>query len=258
MCYKRLPLWLFFISCYCGTGLANNQTPWEITLSGGSAQLNAQDFTTNLYPNQTPDDKNQQQNAGEWKAWTVHAGIGYRFFLGDAKNSSQDIQWLPLFIPQLNFYYLQGNIEGRVDKYYEYPIDPNCDVGYSTRVSSSRLMADTNLTLISWHRYSLYAKAGVGLAWNQVDYHSTDGPYSQTLSLAQQTDTNFAYEFGGGARVDINPYVGFSVEYLYTGVMQLELNNKGALADVGEIGDMESEPFNLSSQAILLGVYVVF
>lgn len=249
---------LFLIQLYCGQVLANDLSPWQITLSGGTAELNAQDFTTNIYPNQTPSDKNQQQNAENWKAWTVQAGLGYRFFLWDAKGYSNDIQWLPLLVPQINFYYLQGNVNGTVNKYYEYPIDPDCDVNYSVGVSSSRLMADLNLTFISWRNYSLYGKAGIGPSWNQVNYHSKEGPSSDTIYLDRQIDTNFAYEFGGGAQVDITKNLGLSLEYLYTGFTQLELNNEGSQEGVGELDDVDSEHFNLSSQAVLLGIYVNF
>jgi opacity protein-like surface antigen len=257
---KSLISALLFFGYFCfGEALANEPTPWEITIAGGTAELDAQDFTTHIYPTLIPGDKNQQQNAEDWKAWTVQAGVGYRFYLWETKRYSDEIQWLPLLVPQINFYYLKGNVDGTVNKYYEYPeIDPNCDVDYSVGVSSSRLMADVNLTFISWRNYALYGKAGIGPSWNQVDYHAKEGPSSQELSLNQQTDTNFAYEFGGGARVAITKQLDLSLEYLYSGFTHLELNNHGTLEGAGDLNDIENESFNLSSQAVLLGVNVTF
>ena len=256
---KSLLFTLLLSPLYHVQAIANDTTPWEINLAGGTAELNAQDFTTNIYPDLLiSSDKNQQKNADDWKAWTIQAGVGYRFYLWDAKRYSDEIQWLPLLIPQINFYYLKGNVNGRVDKYYEYPMDPDCDVDYSVGVSSSRVMADLNLMFVSWRNYSLYGKAGIGPSWNRVDYRSKEGAASEEIHLNPQTDTNFAYEFGGGARVAITQHVGLSLEYLYTGFTHLDLNNKGTLEGTGDLDDVDSDHFNLSSQAVLLGVDVNF
>lgn len=251
-----LSVFLLFMQFYHGSALAEDNDSWEITLAGGTAELSAQDFASNIYSN--PSDKNQQQNAGDWKAWTVQAGVGYRLPLWGAEDYSEEIQWLPLLVPQINYYYLEGDIAGRVDKYYGYPIDDNCDVDYSVSFASSRLMADINLTFISWRNYSLYGKAGIGPSWNRLDYFSKEGPASKELRINPQTDTNFAYEFGGGARIAVTEQLYLSLEYLYAGFTELALNNQGTLEEVGELDDFESENFNLTSQEVLLGINFTF
>ena len=214
---------------------------WEFLAMGAFAAINTDDFfiseTENWKDKFSPDD-------GSWESWSAQLGVGYMIPLFDAEEYSDELQWFPGIEPQVNVYYLDGNTSG--DVYLFESADFN-NAGYGLDIESTRLMFDTALTVASWRNISVYGIAGLGIAWNNVGFNITpneDCPY--TFYPESKSQTNFAYEFGGGVTLDITENIAFSAEYLYTGFSDVDI----------EMNEFESNNIDLSSQAVFLGFRV--
>lgn len=231
---------------------------WELLLFGGTAELNTDNTTITTY-DYLPADKIKQNNEGSWKSWTIQAGVGYVVPLFGAERLSDEVQWFPAIEPQLNVYYLKGNVDGNVDRYYKYPdVDPSNDTGYKMDIESTRLMLDVALTFVSWRNVSLYGIAGIGPSWNRVGFHGKENDCVEAVNLSQDTTTNFAYEFGGGLSYLLNEHLSLTAEYLYTGFNDIAIGDSGHLGNGAELSDVDSKDFDLHSQAVFAGFRLAF
>lgn len=228
---------------------------WEPHAMGGIATLEADDIEIQMTPIEM--DTLEQSNASAWDSWTVTAGLGYIFPLFGAKVYSRDVQWFTAIQPQLNVYYLQGDMDGDVNRFSDFPGEYN-DTEYTLEFKSTRLMFDTSLTVASWRMVSIYAIGGVGISWNTIDLdeHASDCVSSVDLD---NNDTNFVWEVGAGITFAATKHLALSFEYLFTQFENLELGENGTLGDSGStLSEVESESFDLNSQALMLGLRYAF
>jgi hypothetical protein len=220
---------------------------WQAILMGGIGTLNADNATLEFAPSVT--DTLKQTNGDEWNIWTGNFGVARVFALSDFELYTGEIQWIPTIAPQINVYYFQDTIEGHVDR----SIGDNSK--YSLGLHSTRVMFDLALTLASYRNISLYAIAGIGPSWNHLEYRSHE-PDCDIL-LDDRTDHNFAYEMGGGITYDVTEHLGISVEYLYSGMSDIKLNQNGELEDSFDL-DVDTQTFDLNSQTVFLGLRYSF
>jgi len=214
---------------------------WEFLALGAFGAVDTSDFVIS----ETESWKDKfSPNDESWEAWSAQLGVGYMIPLFDAEEYSDEVQWFPGIEPQLNVYYLDGNTDGDV---YLFESPDFNNARYGLDIESTRLMFDTALTFASWRNVSVYGLAGLGIAWNHVGFNITpddDCPY--TLYPESRSQTNFAYEFGGGVTFDITERVAFSAEYLYTGFSDVDVKMNG----------YESDNIELNSQAVFFGFRV--
>jgi opacity protein-like surface antigen len=214
---------------------------YELILMGGIATIDADDLTVELTNGEI--DLLTQTNETDWDAWTGRIGVGYVYGLSDAS-----MQWFPTLSPQLNFYYLNGNINGDLSR----PLDPHIDsTHYDMELTSKRLMFDLALTVVRFEALSIYALGGAGVAWNEIDFDSRkdDDFHLSNQDLETESSAGFAYEFGGGLTYTISDEFGISAEYLYTGLTDVL---------VGAHEFEEDVEFDLTSQAVLVGFRFTF
>ena len=99
-------------------------------------------------------------------------------------------------------------------------------------IKSTRVMLDGALTIVTVKkRLSLYAKGGIGNAWNRASYSDmANGDSSctlQGLKLNTATHSNFAWEAGAGLIYAFNHRVGLSLEYLYADLGTMKTSATG-------------------------------
>lgn len=158
-----------------------------------------------------------QPNGNNWNTFAGQAGIGYVYYRPGALQYSDKAQWFTAIEPEVNGYYLgQGNFTGDV---YRFNSPAFNEMTYSMSLQSARVMVDGALTIASKKKYALYAIGGVGNAWNILSYSDTYNNAAncpdQGLNLGSHTNSNFAWEVGGGVTYTYNPRILLSVEYLY-------------------------------------------
>jgi hypothetical protein len=226
---------------------------WEVIMMGGTASLDAENTTIDMTADET--DQLQQRNDGDWKSWTANLGVGYVIPIFDSVVYSDEVQWLPAVEPQINGYFLKGNINGNVDRYYEFPGNFS-DTDYSMELESTRVMFDVSLTLASYRNLSIYAIAGIGPSWNRIDFETPNCAPGEEIEIDPHTTVNFAYEFGGGINYALTEHIALTVEYLYTGFNDLRLDDDGEVGGVDQ--ELKSDDFDLSSQAVLFGIRYAF
>ncbi|MFA6036942.1 MAG: outer membrane beta-barrel protein [Legionellales bacterium] len=229
--------------------ITNDANPWEILLLGGIASLDAD--STLIYASDIQTDKISQTNDDDWKSWSVQLGLGYTIPLSDDEYEAEDLTWFPSIQPQINLYYLQGNIDGYVDRFYQYEGNFS-DTDYQSNFESTRLMFDLALTIAAYQNFSVFALAGVGPAWNRVSYDTGVNNEAQ-LHLNEQNQTNFAYEFGAGVSYALSEQLSITGEYLFTGFTNVELGENGTEGHNIET-HVETEDFDLNAQTLLLGL----
>jgi opacity protein-like surface antigen len=224
---------------------------WEILGMGGFGAFDAGDSTLDITGSEV--DKLVQTNENDWETWTAQLGVGYVIPLFDAEEYSDEIQWFPAIEPQLNVYYLEGDIVGDV---YRFESPDFNEADYSINLKSTRLMFDVALTLASWRDLSVFALAGIGPSWNRLDFssHIDEGVDCDLndVGVDSHTDTNFAYEFGGGVTYELTEHLALSAEYLFTGFDDLKLGNSD------DVEDLDPSDFHLNSSAFLFGLRVMF
>jgi outer membrane autotransporter protein len=193
------------------------------------------------------------QDGNDWNAWTVAVGVGYLYPLQEA-DEDEEVNWFTAITPQLNLYYLNGNdIDGDIYRYENPDLD---HASYTSEFSSTRLMLDFDLTVMAIEKFSVFALAGLGVAWNNTELSVN---YDEALkypdwSLDSTTTTAFAYEFGAGVAYDITDDWGISLEYLYANLGDA---NVSGYAPIGEDKDdlvIDSSDIDMSSQSIILGM----
>jgi len=217
------------------SSLAMAEDSWQISFAGGFATLAADNMV--LYVTEYEHDKAIQTNDDDWKSWTAQVGIGYVIPLFN------NTQWFTTIEPQINGYFLQGNINGYVDRFYQYDIDCE-DVDFQMDLISRRVMFDLALNVATWKNLSVYGIAGIGAAWNTISYHHDADEFYLPVYIKGHTQTDFAYEFGGGLSYALLENLSLTAEYLYTGFSDLSLDDSSGV---------ESDDFSLNSQAVLFG-----
>lgn len=248
-CTRALTL-TAILSTSSGMAFADEFDPFfEILIFGGVTNVNATD--THVKVSDSDTDKFVQSNDNDWNAWTAQLGVGYVYPLTD-ELSSGDVQWFPIINPQLNVYYL-GNADIHSDVYL-YGMDEYDFMDSAMDYDSTRLMFDLGLTIAQIDQFSVYALAGAGIAWNNVNLNATPNqegidcgiyPYS----LNDNNSTSFAYEFGGGVTYAASDRVAISLEYLYAGINDVKLGS-----DTSSDFDLEGSSFDVNSQSVLLGL----
>jgi opacity protein-like surface antigen len=227
--------------------------PWEILLFGGTSALDADNTLIHISEDET--DKITQSNAGDWKSWSLQLGLGYIIPLSDAKHRTKKFQWFPSIEPQMNLYFLKGNIEGAVDRFYQYAGNYS-DTDYKINLESTRLMFDIALTFASYRNFSIFGIAGIGPSWNRIGY-DTGVVNEAELHLSKKTQTNFAYEFGGGISYAFTEHLSVTGEYLFTGFNNIELSENGIEGNDREI-TVKSDKFDLNAQTVFFGLRYAF
>lgn len=228
---------------------------FEVTGALGVAGLGVSNGFLGVTSSET--DRLVQTNRYDWNTFAGQLGLGYVFYVPGAQLYSEKVQWFSSLEPELNGYYLsRTNLIGEVRRFGS----PNFnEMTYKIPVESYRLMFDTALTVASFEQYSLYAKGGVGTAWNRTSFRATDKngtpDKNQHLNL-NATHSSFAWEAGAGLVYVFNTRFALSLEYLYTdfGRKQIPANKfTGAIASPA----IAPAEFELTSQAALLGLHCV-
>ncbi len=193
------------------------------------------------------------QDGTDWSSWTIAVGVGYLYPLQEAEDDAE-LTWFPAITPELNLYYLNGSdIEGDVYRYQ----DPDLNDGtYTSEFSSTRLMLDFDLTVIEIEKFSVFALAGLGIAFNSTDLNVmvNEEHNFPDFSLDSNESTAFAYEFGAGFGYAITDDWGVSLEYLYANLG--EANVSGSSPIPGDPDDLviDSSDIDMTSQSIILGM----
>lgn len=254
---KSYPILIASVLLAANICFANETNPlyWEWNLFGGIAAL-SQETSDLIFYEGMPADKLRQSNQSSWAAWTVGSGLSRTLPLFDSKQNDHELQWLPVIKPQLNVYFLQGDMNGVLEQFYEYP-GAGVDTDYSIDLNSTRLMFDLALTLASWRDFSIYAMAGIGPSWNRVGFHSDQNNCLQARSLNTYKDINFAFEWGGGIDYTLFDQVSLMVEYLYTSIYSVELAHSGESINM-LVSGVESNSFDIHSQALIAGLRYAF
>jgi opacity protein-like surface antigen len=230
---------------------------FELIGALGVASLNASNSVLGITSSET--DKLVQTNSNSWNAFATQVGLGYVYNFKHALQYTDKTQWFPSIEPQLNVYPLATqNIKGDVLRFQSSAFN---QLSYVMPVTSTRLMLDVALTLVSKKKFSIYAIGGIGNAFNRVGYSDADKNAApgdcldQRLDLADKNSSDFAWEAGVGAKIDVNPRVAISLEYLYADLGRVSASASGA---TGTITAPITAPtsFNLRAQSALLGLHL--
>lgn len=222
---------------------------FEVIAAGSAGGFNAGYGSMGITNTET--DALSQTNRNNWNAPGGQFGIGYIYYLRNAQPYSEELQWFAAIEPEINAYYQPSNnaVKGRVLR------NRNADLAYTMPIQSARLMFDGALTVASKKNYSLYAKGGVGNAWNRVGYNDRDNAYVTRLDLNPHTNSSFAWEAGAGMAYAFNDYFGLSLEYLYAGLGRITTPVNGNAAAVIDPVLVPAR-LSLNGQTGLLGLHV--
>lgn len=223
----------------------------EIILMGGASTLDAEDTSLVITGSET--DLLTQTNEGDWESFTLQAGFGYVYPLTDRLTTGA-VNWFPNINPQINVYYLNGDgVQGDV---YQYQSADFNTMDYSMNLQSVRAMFDLGLTVARIDWFSVYAIGGIGVAWNELDFNATPNQFGldcgvEGYQLDSENSSGFAYEFGGGITAALRKDLAISLEYLYTGLTDVELGNSPTDSDFNIYGS----ELDINSQSIMLGLH---
>lgn len=241
---------------------------WELIGAPGIAKLHANDGLLGITSSET--DRLVQTNASSWNTFAGQLGIGYIHYFHHKKHSAKHsekqynlekypkhVKWFTAIEPELNLYGLSSNsIKGNVWRFNNSNFN---ELTYDMPLHSLRLMLDGALTVATWRRLSIYGIGGIGVAWNRIGYSDTDSNVvpctNQVLNLKSHTSTNFAWEAGIGATLDLNDRFGVSFEYLYTSLGRVATSANGTSGTI-TTPIISAAHFNLNSQTALLGLHV--
>lgn len=235
---------------------AKTRNHFEIIGALGVAKLSANNSTLGVTSSEI--DTLVQTNSGSWNTFAGQLGLGYIYYFRNARPYSDSAQWFTSVEPQVNIYHLASNsVDGDVWRFESSDFN---QMTYDIPVHSTRLMLDATLSVLTWKKLSVYAKGGIGNAWNRIGYSDTDnaddsGIVNQRLDLNNRTNTKFVWEAGAGLLYDFNKRVGLSLEYLYANLGKVKT---AAAGNTGTITEPVIVParFNLKSQAVLLGLHI--
>ncbi|MBA2709593.1 MAG: porin family protein [Tatlockia sp.] len=239
--------------------LAPPRSPNHFEVYGaiGIVNLKAEDSFLRVTASEV--DKLVQTNDGHWGTG-AQLGFGYIYFLRDTYPFPGRLEWFPAIEPQVNvnFTTISSGIRGDVLRF----ADSNFrDLSYKMPFSSARVMADAALTVASLNRFSVYAKGGIGTAWNTIRYEDSENFFGPTplenLILDENSRTQFAWEAGGGLTYNFTDRVALSLEYLFANIGKIRL---AATGDTGNIAVPVIVPthFNLDTQSLLLTLRIGF
>ncbi len=226
---------------------------FEFIAMGGIANLDADDASIDVTRSET--DRLVQTDDDDWENWTGRLGIGYNYPLTDEFNH-EELVWFPIITPQLNFYYLNGDTEGEIQRFE----DPsNTPENFDMEFISKRVMFDLSLTLATYEHVSVYVLGGAGVSWNDVDFSShLNGSFDcgcelTPLSLEAEDSSSFAYEFGAGINYAVFDHLTLSVEYLFTGITDVQLGDSDTEETDLVFGGTDMD---INTQAVLAGIRV--
>ncbi|MGA2654959.1 MAG: outer membrane beta-barrel protein [Gammaproteobacteria bacterium] len=228
----------------------NEESFPEINIMGGISSIDMED--TSLVINATDVDLLTQTSEDTWQAFTVEAGFGWVYFITNQLKTGA-VQWFPYVTPKINVYYLDSSdLKGHVyqDEYYnEHTLD------YTMDFESVRAMFDVELTLAKINWFSVYGIGGIGVAWNKLQLNTKPTQLGLELDaknyeLESKNSSGFAYEFGAGITADLRNDLAISLEYLYSGLTNVELGNSPADSDFNIYGSS----LDINNQSILLGL----
>lgn len=230
-----------------------NPNHFEYIVALGLSKAAAGNSHINVTSNET--DKLVQTNDNAWNTWVGQLGAGYVFYFPNKQRFSPGTQWFPSLEPQLNFYFSDNRVKGDV---YRFNSPDFNDFSYTSTVTTSRLMLDAALTIVSKDAYSLFVIAGIGDAWSKINYDdSVNGSNTCNLSALSSGDrnqSNFAWELGAGVAYAFNNRINLSLEYLYTDFGSLKL--PGSIQGAFFTAPIAPSSFSLNTQAVLLGLHV--
>jgi opacity protein-like surface antigen len=222
---------------------------FEVTVMVGLASVDQEDGSYQATSDQT--NSLIQTEGDELGSWTAQIGVGYRYKLQD-EDDEDEIQWFTDLTPQINLYYLDGNDLG--GEVYRFEVPELNQTDYTMDFSSTRLMFDLGLTVAAYQEFSVYALAGLGVAWNNNNLEtSTDDAYE--IHLDDNNTTSFAYEVGAGVGYAITDDWGLSLQYLYADLGDASVQGTSHPVE-GDKDDFEipGSDTDITSQALMLGV----
>lgn len=221
--------------------------PIELIAGGGWANLDIS--RTSIQVTRDEIDVLAHRN-DNWDTGIVQLGAGYVAPFMDGSN------FFHTFRVQLNDYYTSDSFNGPVYRFG----DPSfADYNYKMKVQSNRVMLDGLMDLYSLNNYSLYAKGGIGSAWNRARYSDAGLVSFDCLpnGLAFNADTRFQFaaEAGAGLRYDLSKSIGVSLEYLYA-----YLGKAGTGSGTGGscVAVVDPINFNLNVQSAILALHYTF
>lgn len=227
---------------------------FDVIGAGSLSQIRADDATLGVTSDEF--DRLVSDNDNNWKYWGGQLGVGYVYYIKDAKRFSCGTQWFPSIEPQVNIYYTDGRVEGDVLRFGSGDFN---ELNFKATAHSTRLMADAALTVVSRANLSLFVIGGLGEASTKVKYSdSVNDDVTcdlQGISLASKTNSNFAWEVGAGVTYAYNYRIGVSAEYLYTDLGKLRTSGNGNTGTIA-LPVITPARFNVDAQAILLGLHV--
>lgn len=195
------------------------QQKLQFSFALGWSYLQTPDTTIEISPYET--DELQTTRSSNNAIWKI--GVGYpmsQYRWSDA-GPSHDI------FTELNLYHTNGTLRGDAWQFQDEQFD---NYSFRAPISSTRLMLDIKPELLSGPRWQAYPIAGLGVAWNKMSYNETANnnvDTDSTLSLANATAINFAYELGAGVHTKINEHLSASLEYLFTDLGTVSPSNQG-------------------------------
>lgn len=233
---------------------ATTRRYFEIIGAGSLSTTNQSNAFLGVTSNET--DTLVQTNSNAWNSWGGQLGLGYVYFLRDAQEYSEHVQWFPMVEPQVNVYYNRYQNKGDV---YRFGSADFNDFTYDMPINNTRLMLDGALTVASWRELSTYVKAGIGNAWSNTKYSDSDSANApctlQNLALNGHDSSNFVWEVGAGETYAFNDKVKLSLEYLYTDYGRLSTAAGGSTGSI-TTPVLSAARFGFSAQGLLLGLHV--
>jgi outer membrane autotransporter protein len=230
-----------------------NPNHFEVIAALGISNVDAGNSYMDVTSSET--DRLVQTNGNRWNTWVGQLGVGYVFYFPNKQRFSPNTQWLPSLEPQLNFYYSDNRIEGDIYRFNDPAFN---EFSYTSTITTSRLMLDAALTIVSKNAYSLFVIAGIGDAWSKINYHDavngTDTCNLSALSSSDRHQSNFVWELGAGIAYAFNDRANLSLEYLYTDFGSLKL--PGSIQSSLLTTPIAPSSFNLNTHAVLLGLHV--
>jgi hypothetical protein len=219
--------------------MAKHPKPIEVSIAAGPNWMKTERSTDIVIsPFETDSARRSQTNSNE--SWML--GMGYRFY---------DDQGVSRLLCALNLYQMKGTIEGNV---WQFSLPEFYNGRFNVAFKSTRLMFDFKLNLFTWQRISPYFIAGVGAAWNSMNYNESpnepDALADDHLRLNQHALLQPAGEFGAGFALLLTEHLSANLDYVY-GFLGQALSAKQATNGLLLI---EAPHFSFQTQSLLFGL----